>query len=113
MPQTTEYMAKKRLTLITQIHNMLSRVCSDSNHTGNHEYHQIKFMTNIEHHNKTLRKHRETVKNNHEHSESTSKFISNDCIQLYSWTPQSFQFFSSVEISRHNRETLFRSSNWV
>ena len=74
---------KNSLTLITQIHNMLSGVCSGSNHT-----HQIQFITNIEDHNKTLRKYCEMVKNNHEHSESTSKFISHDCFQLYCWPPQ-------------------------
>ena len=62
---------------------MLSGVCSGSNHT-----HQIQFITNIEDHNKTLHKYCEMVKNNHEHSESTSKFISHDCFQLYCWPPQ-------------------------
>ena len=64
---------------------MLSGVCSSSNH----KHHQIQFITNIEDHNKTLRKYRETVMNNHKHNESISKFISNDCIQLYCWPPQS------------------------
>ena len=50
---------------------------------SNHKHHQIQFITNIEDYNKTLRKYCETVKNNHEHSESTSKFISNDCIKFY------------------------------
>ena len=68
---------KKRLTLITQIHSMLSGVSSGSNH----KHHEIQFITNVEDHNKTLRKYRETVKNNHEHSESTNNFISNECIQ--------------------------------
>ena len=64
---------------------MLSSVCSGSNH----KHHEIQFITNIEDHSKILRKYRETVKNNHEHNESTSKSVSNSCIHLYCWPPQS------------------------
>ena len=87
---------------------MLSGVCSGSYH----KHHQIQFITNIENHNKTLRKYRERVKKNHKYSESTNKFIVNDCNQLYCWPPQSRvqPVFLPGENFRHNRETFFRSS---
>ena len=81
---------KKRLTLIAQIHNMLSGVCSGSNH----KHHQIQFITIIENHNKALRNYRETVNNNHEHSESTSKFISLYSIVLLATSIQGSTCFS-------------------